>query len=188
MASVETPWFVLMVKPRHEKSVAASLRGKGYSVFLPLCEERSRAGNRNQIVQLPLFPTYVFCRLDPNNRLPVLTIPGVFYIVSVGKVPAPVDDKEIKSIQALVESGRNPLPCPYVEVGGLVKVICGPLQGLEGVLVGVRGKYRLVISVTLLRRSVYAEIDRDDVRPVIPRHPPASHVNTQLPAAVAVNR
>ena len=172
MMPQDFPWFALVVKPRHEKMAAACLKGKGYPEFLPLYEKRTYVGKRARSAELPLFPQYVFSRFNPNDRLPVLTIPGVFAIVSIGKVPAPVDDKEIESIQAMVHSGRVTSPWPYVEAGQIVRVIEGPLRGLEGVLLCIKSKCRLVVSLTLLKRSVAVELDRETIAPVIPRRPP----------------
>jgi transcription antitermination factor NusG len=110
-------------------------------------------------VDLPLFPGYIFCRLNLQYRLPVLTTPGVIQIVGHNRQPVPVDESEIKGIQAMVTSGFPSEPWPYLKVGDRVRIECGPLEGLEGILVEVRGAHRFVLSVTLLQRSVAAEID-----------------------------
>lgn len=179
MPSPECPWYVLMVKSRHEKVVATALENNGYPEFLPLYEKRTRSCSHTRVAQLPLFPMYVFCRFDAHNQLPVLMIPGVLSVVSFGRVPARVDDQEIASIQALVRTGMDISPCPYVEVGQLVEVITGPLQGLQGVILGFRGKCRMVLSVTLLRRSICLEVDWATVRPVVPAYQTARHLSSQ---------
>jgi transcription antitermination factor NusG len=181
-----SPWFALMVKSRHEKAVAAALRGKGYPEFLPLVEQTTRSAGHNRTVQLPLFPMYQFCRLDPFRRMPVLTIPGVLSIVSVGNVPAPVDESEIEAIQQLVRSSQQPLACGFIELGEVVEVISGPLQGLQGILQEIRGKWRLVLSVTLLRRSVSVETDIDSVRRVVPRFQPGRSTPIRQTLAMSV--
>src|SRR6185436_2955023 len=80
-----TLWYALHVRSRFEKVVSRNLRGKGYEEFLPLYRRTSRWSDRIKEIELPLFPGYVFCRFDRNNRLPVLTVPGVNSVVSVGK-------------------------------------------------------------------------------------------------------
>jgi transcription antitermination factor NusG len=127
---------------------------------------RRRWSDRQQEVEFPLFPGYLFCRLNPEHRLPLLTIPGVVHLVGVGKTPAPVEDAEIAAIQAAVHSGLKAEPWPFLEVGDQVRLESGPLTGLEGILVASDKQQRIVVSVTLLRRSVAVSIERDWVRPL----------------------
>jgi transcription antitermination factor NusG len=115
-------------------------------------------------VQVPLFPGYLFCRFDPQNRLPILKTPGVIQVVGCSRQPIPVDEDEIKSIQALVTSGIPNQPWPFLKVGEKVRIESGPLRGLEGVVVEFRGNRRLILSVSLLQRSVAVEIDAAFVR------------------------
>jgi transcription antitermination factor NusG len=90
--SASYPWFALRVKSRSEKIVSTIARNKGFEEFLPLYQSRRRWSDRFKSVDVPLFPGYVFCRVDPEFRLPLLTIPGVLSFVGIGKVPAPIDD------------------------------------------------------------------------------------------------
>jgi transcription antitermination factor NusG len=114
-------------------------------------------------VDAPLFPGYLFCRFNPYDRLPILKTPGVTQIVGYNHVPVPVDEQEIEAIHRLVASGMPNAPCAYLEVGGKVRIEVGALRGLEGILTEVKGKRRLVLSITLLQRSVAVEIDTDAV-------------------------
>ncbi len=159
-------WFALRVKPRAEKCVAAIARNKGYEEFLPLYQCRRRWSDRFKVVELPLFPGYVFCRLNPQFRLPLLTIPGALHFVGLGKVPVPIDDGEINAIQALVQSGVRAEPWPFLDLGQRVRLEAGPLTGLEGIFVEVKKQHRIIVSVSLLRRSVAVEIERDWVTPL----------------------
>lgn len=159
-------WFAIKVKSRHEKPVATALKGKGYKEFLPLYRNLYRCAGRVRSRDLPLFPTYVFGRFDPSFRLPILTIPGVFSIVGIGNAPSPVDETEIQAIQALTASGLAVTPWSSAEIGDPVRIEMGPLTGLEGTLVRLKSEFRLVVSVTLLRRSVSVEVDRDCVEPI----------------------
>jgi transcription antitermination factor NusG len=141
-------------------------QGRGFQEFLPFYRCRQRWSDRQQEVDFPLFPGYLFCRMNPQNRLPLLTIPGVVHIVGIGKTPVPVDDGEILAIQAAVQSGLTAEPWPFLQVGDRVRVETGPLTGLEGILVRADKQHRIVLSVTLLRRSVAVTIERDCVRPL----------------------
>jgi transcription antitermination factor NusG len=117
-------------------------------------------------VDLPLFPGYVFCRFNPLDRLPILKIPGVIQIVGFNRQLVAVDEEEIRAIQALVASGIPNHPFPYLEVGDKVRIESGPLRGLEGLLVEFQGNHQLVLSVTLLQRSVAVKIDSASVTSV----------------------
>ena len=159
-------WFAVRVKSRCERVVVSIAQNKGFEGFLPLYQARSRWSDRLKAIQLPLFPGYVFCRLDPQHRLPLLTIPGVLHFVGIGKTPAPIEDTEIAAIQAAVQSGLSTEPWPFLEVGQRVRLEDGPLAGLGGILVGTPNGQRIIVSVTLLKRSVSVAIERQWVKPV----------------------
>ena len=163
------PWFALQVKSRYENSVATHLAGKGYEWFLPLLKSRRRWSDRIKEIEQPLFPGYVFCRFDPLARLSILITPGVIRIVGIGKAPVPIEETEITNIQTIVKLGLPSQPWPFLHVGTTVRIECGPLAGLEGILLELKGRHRLVLSVTLLQRSVAVEIDRACASPV-PQH------------------
>jgi transcription antitermination factor NusG len=146
--------------------VARMARNKGFEEFLPLYHCRHRWTDRFKAVDLPLFPGYVFCRLNPEYRFPLLTIPGVFHFVGVGNTPVSLEDAEIAAIQATVHSGLASEPWDFLTVGQRIRLEDGPLAGLEGLLVEVRNQYRLVVSVSFLRRSVAVEIERHWAKPL----------------------
>lgn len=175
-----SPWFALQVRTRHEIGVAKFLSGRGYNPFLPLYQNRRRWSDRVKVVEEPLFPGYLFCRFDLNNRLPILTTPGVIQVVGFNRIPFPVDEAEIGAIRNLVASGFPSKPWPYLQVGNRVQIDSGPLGGLEGLLVELRGSHRLVVSVTLLQRSVAVEIDSALVSAL--RRTPEKHVPQQARA------
>jgi transcription antitermination factor NusG len=162
----EKRWFALRVKSRAEKVVAVMARSKGIEEFLPVYQARRRWSDRMKTVEFPLFPGYVFCRFNPQDRLPVLSIPGALHLVGVGKVPVPLEDAEIAAIQAAVQSGLSTEPWPFLELGQRVRLEDGPLAGIEGIFVGDSKQQRVVVSITLLRRSVAVSIERDWVTPV----------------------
>src|SRR6201993_907371 len=126
------PWFAIRVKSNFEKKVATGLRNKGLEEFLPMYQSRRCLSDRYKTVDLPLFPGYLFCRLDLDHRLPLLTTVGFLYIVSVGNKPVPVDEGEIAAVQLVVRSGVPAVPWPSLAVGQRVRLESGPLWGLEG--------------------------------------------------------
>lgn len=83
-------WFALSVTVRHEKIVSQLLQNKGFETFLPLYTRRHQYVRRVLEFELPLFPGYLFCRVDPAARLPILTTPGVLQMIGAGRVPNPV--------------------------------------------------------------------------------------------------
>lgn len=163
-------WFALQVRSRWETPTAELLRGKGYDTLLPTYTSRRKWSDRVKIVESPLFPGYVFCRFDVHNRLPVLITPGVISVVGRGKSPVAVDDAEIQSIQTAIGSGVSLEPWPYMEIGERVRIKQDVLDGMEGILTSFKGSHRVIISVTLLRRSVALEIDRSRIVPIEPAH------------------
>ena len=159
------PWFALSVKTSQELLAAQALRGKNYEPFVPTHPQRRRYSDRCIQVDRALFPGYVFCRFDPQRRLPILTTPAVQSIVSFNKIPHPVEEREIAALQQVVRSGLLAKPWPYLKAGQRVRIDEGPLCGVQGILCKEKGKDRLVISVDLLQRSVSVQIDRFAIRP-----------------------
>lgn len=169
-ARTERRWFALRTRPRHEKVAAIMLEHKGYECFLPLYKCKRRA-DRTKTVQLPIFPGYLFCNFDPIVRLPILTTPGVLHVVGVGRTPLPIDETELYGIRCLVSSNLPAEPWPYLQAGQQIYINDGPLQGMVGVLLAVKNRHRLVLSITLLRRSVAVEIEHEWVTPAALLHP-----------------
>ena len=159
-------WYALHVKPRFEKLVTTQLDQKGYDTLLPIYASRRKWSDRIKTLSLPLFPGYIFCRFNINARLPIVATPGVMRILGIGRIPTPVNESEIVSIQHVMESGAQAQPHPYVTAGQMVEIESGPLQGLTGIIVRLKGSERLVVSVSLLMRSVAVEIDQNSVRPL----------------------
>ena len=153
------PWYVVQCWLRKESVIAAQLEGQGFECFLPKYKSLREWSDRKKEVERPLFPGYLFCRFDYTQRRPIVVTPGVLQIVGCGRTPTPVEDREIQSIQIAVASGVPGQPWPYLEVGEKVRIHTGTLSGLEGILVNFKGNHRVVLSVTLLQRSVALEVD-----------------------------
>ncbi|MGC1382670.1 MAG: UpxY family transcription antiterminator [Candidatus Acidiferrales bacterium] len=158
------PWFALHVRSRFELTVASHLGGKGYECFLPTFKSRRRWSDRVKEIEAPLFPGYLFCRFDVLDRFPIVTTPGLIQIVGFNRAPVPVTESEIAALQQLVSSKLRHEPWPYLKAGARVMIEAGSLTGLEGIYIESKGTHRLVLSVTLLQRSVAVEIDSAYVR------------------------
>jgi transcription antitermination factor NusG len=162
--TVAFPWFAVRVKSNFERTAALALSHRGYEQYVP--EYTVKRYGRATTQPRPLLPGYVLCRLNPDDRLPVLSAPGVVGIVAFGKVLQAIDEQEINRIRAVAESGLEASPCPYLACGEAVIVQSGPLAGLRGILLEVKSSFRLVVSITLLQRSVAAEVQWDWVTPL----------------------
>ena len=161
------PWYAVHVQAKFERIASTVLRDKGYEEFLPLYRAKRRWSDRVKQVDVPLFPGYLFCRIDVGGRmLPIVTTPGVLGIVSAGRNPIPVSDQEVAAVQAVVRSGLPAMPWPNLKSGTPVLIEHGPLARVEGVVLEVNKKFRLVVSISLLQRAVAVEIERDWVRPL----------------------
>jgi transcription antitermination factor NusG len=160
------PWYAVHVRSNFERIVSRNLEDKGFELFLPTYRAERRWSDRMKQVDVPLFPGYVFCRLNPQARVPVLTIPGVVQIVGQGKVPVVISETEINAIKTILKSDLPYLPWSSLTTGQRVIVERGPMVGVEGVLIESRKSHRLVVSVIMLQRSVAVEVDASWVRPV----------------------
>jgi len=154
-------WYALRVRSNFEQKTSTLLQQRGFEQFSPTYRCRSYWSDRVKWVDRPLFPGYVFCRFDPHNRLPVLQTPGVVQTVSFAGKPVPVDDRELESLRILVRSPLPLFPRAFLRVGQKVVIKRGPLTGLEGIVEEFGKNCRIVVSITLLQRSVSAEVDAE---------------------------
>ena len=161
MPNLDLNWFAAYTRPRHEKVTATSLEQRGYEVVYPRYRLASRWKDRVKQLELPLFPGYLFVRCDPWKRLLVLQAPGLLHLVSDRAGPLPVPDSEVENLRRAMFSRARLEPVPFLRAGDRVRVRCGPLAGMEGILVAKRDSLRVVISVELLARSVAVELDGD---------------------------
>jgi transcription antitermination factor NusG len=155
------PWYGIRTRSNCEKTAASVLHAKGYQQFLPCYKVRRRWSDRVVETSFPLFPGYVFCRFDARRPLPIVMSPGVVSIVGFGKEPSPIADSEIEAIETVLRSGLAAGPCAFLRQGQRVRVKHGSLEGLEGILLKKKSEWRIVVSVTMLQRSLSVEIDRD---------------------------
>ncbi len=154
-------WYVACTRSRHEKVVDQTLREKGMESFLPLRNVQSQWKDRRKWVDKPLFPGYLFVRLEKSELYRVMAVRGLAYLVSGSDVPLPVPDEQVQAVQRLVEGSSPVMQWPWLKAGRRVRVTTGPLAGIETYIVKRmrNGKCYLVVSVELLGRSVAVEID-----------------------------
>lgn len=152
-------WYAYRVRPRHEKSVTLQLREKRAECFLPLVRESRRWANRLSHVELPLIPGYVFCRSFRFDLLPILKTPGIVDVVRAGRTPASIPMEEIDALDRAIKASLAMEPCAYFELGQKVEIRRGPLAGVWGTVLESRNTKQLVLSVSILRRSVLVHVD-----------------------------
>ena len=156
-------WAALHVAMQRERSVSLFLAEKGYEVFLPTHPQRHAKGSKRRAADVPLFPGYVFCRQKEQSHGLLVTTPGVFRIISVGGTVVYLADDEINSIKMICRSGRDCGTHPHPHSGDVVKVISGPLCGITGIVVRTNNRHRIVVSLSMLMKSVFVEISESDV-------------------------
>ena len=160
---LKSHWYAAHVCSRHEKQVARQLEERHVSYFLPVYRSVRRWKDRRKELDLVLFPGYVFVHLDLKDRLRVLQVPSVVRFVSFNGHPAPLPDAEIEVLVNGLVKGVRAEPHPYLKVGHRVRVKYGPLAGTQGILVRRKDKFRVVLSIDLIMRSVAVEVDEADV-------------------------
>lgn len=163
-------WYAVAVRSQHELGVANILEHKGFDLFVPTYRCRRGMSQRVREKICPLFPGYIFCRFDARYRMPILLTDRVLYIVSLCGQPQPVDTAEVEAIQLACRSALKREPWEDLTIGRKAMIVGGPLRGLMGTVVGDKGEHRLILSVTLLQRSVAVEVCDEWVEPVPDSH------------------
>lgn len=159
-------WYALRTRSRHEKQVRDRLARQGIEQLLPTLTRISQWKDRKKAIEVPLFSGYCFAQFMWQDRLSVREVPGVVQIIGSGNSPEPVPGEEIDALKKLMDSTLSYDAHPYLREGMAVEVIRGPLEGVRGVLLRKEKRYRLVISVHLIKQAAAVEIDAADVMPL----------------------
>lgn len=188
LENLDGRWLCVQVKSGGESRSALGLRERGYETFVPVFEQKRRWSDRIKIVQVPLFAGYVFLRFNAASSWPAATAPGVLRFVGPGKTPTPVEDSEIEALQVSTQTGLHCGPCAFLEVGQEVEIRLGPFTSLRGKIVQFKNKQRLILSVNLIQKSMFVEVDGYEVAPIasgfVPGNPALSYAfEARQPAA-----
>lgn len=164
--SYDRRWYAVTTRSRHEKVAGGMLEAQGIAHFLPLTTELRQWSDRKQLVNLPLFPGYLFVHMDlqRESTLPVLKAPGVTGLVRNQTGPLPIPAGQIEDIRKVLAEGADCSPHPFLHEGDRVRVLHGALKGLEGNLVRIDSEAKLVISIDMIQRSIAVTISRDSVQ------------------------
>jgi transcription antitermination factor NusG len=162
---VESNWYAIYTRPRHEKWIAQQLQENRVMTFLPLLQQIHRWSDRRSKVEVPLFSCYAFVRIGRTSeeRLKVLRTPGVLGFVGSERQGTPIPDDQVENLRTAM---REKIPFalhPFVSAGKRVRIRGGSLDGVEGILVRQREDQSLIVSVELLYRSVSIRLEGYDI-------------------------
>jgi transcription antitermination factor NusG len=160
-------WYVVHTRSRHEKRVSEQLQLNRVESFLPLYRSKRNWNGRNAVVDMPLFPGYVFVHIPLTERLSVLRLGGVAGLVSFQGAPAPLPDLELERLRTCL-SITTAEPIAYFNPGNRVRIVGGSLAGLEGLIMRQNGRARFVLSIDLIQRSVLVNVDACDLELAVP--------------------
>jgi transcription antitermination factor NusG len=164
-------WYAVYCRSRHEKVVRDELTSKGIENLLPSFTETRRWADRHKaVVERPLFPGYLFARFcAPRERIAVLSVIGVSRIIGFCGEIAAIPDEQVEAVRQLLASVLAFAAAPMPQIGNWVRVVRGPLAGVEGKLVRMKSQDRLVLAVDLIAQAVSTEVDLCDVEPLYGR-------------------
>jgi transcription antitermination factor NusG len=153
-------WFALQTRVRFERSICDRIQGKGHQAYVPVTRTRRRWSDRQQNIDQPLFPGYVFVRaaLGHQDKLAILQTAGVYSFVTFGGTIACIPSQQIQDLRRIEENNSSCVPYPYLTAGARVRIHGGCLDGLEGIFVAERSG-RLVVSFTPMQRSIALDLD-----------------------------
>jgi transcription antitermination factor NusG len=157
-------WYALHCKSSQERIVVDKLGREGIEAFYPhLVEQRKDPSRKDGVrkVERKFFPGYAFARFDLLHSRPVIEIPQVVGIVGCGRYPVALSEFEVAAVSRIVNTPQVKAveSCPYVSAGDRVRVVSGPLAGLEGFVAYAKSGARVIVSVAMLHRSISAEVD-----------------------------
>lgn len=162
----ERNWYAVYTVPQNEKSVVRHLDVRRIESFLPTYESihRWNNGQRKRVV-LPLFPTYLFVRIQAEERSTVLSAPGIIRIVGNSHRPIPLPNTMIDFLRSDFCKQRVE-PYRDLVVGQKVRIKAGPMQGVQGVLVRKKGSMRFVLTLQLINQHAAVEVAGEELEPV----------------------
>ena len=158
-------WYAVWTRSRHESRVCQHLDARGVTTFLPTCARLSRWSDRQKRISWPLFPGYCFARGEREDLHHVSRCPGVASVLSTAGAPAPVADEEIDALMRLVRTDLAYEPCIPRTPGLRVRVVRGPLAGVQGQLIRGQRDSQLLLAVDLLNSAARLTISEWDVEP-----------------------
>lgn len=155
-------WYLVYTKPRQERTARSNLDRQGYDVYLPLVRKATRRHGRRVTGVVPLFPRYLFVRLDQttDNWGPIRSTLGVASMVRFGQEPARAPDDLVAYLHAREdEQGVQDLPVEEFRPGTKVRIAEGAFMGYEGIYLARSGRERVVVLLQLCGRPARTVLD-----------------------------
>jgi len=159
-------WYAVYTMPNSEKSLLKHLTVREIESFLPTWESTRIWKNRQRVkIVQPLFPSYLFVRIQEQERLKVLQSPGALRIIGDCHGPIPISDREIDFLRS--DFCRHRIQ-PYRDliVGKKVRIKSGLMQGVKGTLVQKRNSMRFVLTIEMINQNAAIEVAGDEIEPV----------------------
>lgn len=161
-------WYAVFTYPRIEKKIFSRLSDSGVEAFLPLTTVIRQWSDRKKKLTVPLFPNYIFVRIDPKEKYRVLQVDGVVKFVSIQGNPCKMPESEIETIKKLASSGGDITTNEDLVEGMPIRITDGPLAGIEGVLEEKKGKTRLLVRIDSLRQTASVDVSTEMIETISP--------------------
>jgi transcriptional antiterminator RfaH len=146
-------WYVIKCRPRQDYRALENLDRQRFSCYLPTLSVERMHHNRQVEIQEPLFPGYLFIRLDDinDNWYPIRSTRGVSQIVCANGHPLPVQEEIIEVIRKRLATSRSSVPC--LQPGERVRITEGCFSGVEAVFVAKDGSQRVMLLMKILHQE-----------------------------------
>jgi transcription antitermination factor NusG len=162
---VERNWYAVYTRANQEKLVFSRFTQRSFESWLPTYESVRQWKDRRVRLRFPLFPSYIFVRLALRERTRVLEVPGIVRLVGFGGLPTPLTERDISAIRSATNcTSRAIESCSCLARGVRVRIVSGPLEGMEGTVARKKGNLRVVISLESIKSSFMVEVDQSEIR------------------------
>ncbi|MEE8436889.1 MAG: UpxY family transcription antiterminator [Candidatus Neomarinimicrobiota bacterium] len=165
-------WIAVRSKPRAEKVAFEQLTNKGIEAYLPLIKEKRKWSDRMKWVEIPLFSSYLFARIELKNSIYILQTRGVSTIIRFHGKIAVIENQVMKTIKMAIEGGIEFGAADYFSVGDTVEVLGGPLKGVVGQVSKMQGENKMIIKIDALQQAISLHIDKKYMKLVKGNGPP----------------
>lgn len=157
----DNKWYVFYTKSRHEKSVFSLLIKSGIEAFLPLKKEIRKWSDRKKLIELPIFPSYIFVKIPKHKILEILKFPGISRYISFNGLPAYLRENDIEIIKKAIDNNNEiELFDSKLKNGSKVKFITGPFAGYEAIVVGHNRKNKIIVEIEGTNQSILITVDK----------------------------
>ena len=158
-------WIAVYTKSRHEKVVIQELEKKNIEAYCPILKERRQWSDRKRWVEFPLFRSYVFVKIELKNSLYILQTMGVHHIIKFQDNISTIPNEIIQNIKNMIDGGFTVEQVEYFVKGDEVKVVDGPLKGMEGIVVKIKNENKLVLKVAAIQQAIAVQIHPGYLKP-----------------------